>query len=420
MNGDAQAAISRPSAAMDAALLRELLEQPDRLRYRTLDLMIGGVARAVIVLMLFIFLFVVREALPVIFGGMSNAKSGRAVTPEAAVGMPLPALAAYLGQPETKLAALDTSAIRMLAELKAEELVATGGAGANPDLTINTLGWNKLLLPFGWHGHSEADFIWQPKSEVPKFNIVPLLFGSLKITGAALLLAVPLAVAAALYVSQLAPAVLRETVKPAIEILAGFPTVVLGFFGLMVVATIFQDAFGCAYRLNAAVAGFMVCLAIVPVIFTISEDALSAVPSSHRECAMAMGATKWHAAAHLVLPAALPGIAGAVMLGFGRAIGETMIALLVSGMAAVTGWSLFDSARPIAATIGAELADSVVGGDHYRILFLIGTILFAICFATNCAGDLIIHRLKETIHGRTSPEWLGGSGPRSRGEGGLP
>lgn len=417
MNQAAPGAILRPSAAMDVVLLRELLEQPDRLRFRTLDLIIGTVAQAVIVLMLFIFLFVARESLPVIFGAMSNAKSGQALSPTEAVRLPLPALASYLGQPEKKLAALDASAIRMLVELRTDELAAGGGAAANPDLALNTLRWDKLVLPFHWHGYDDAGFIWQPRSEVPKFNIVPLLVGSLKISITALVLAVPLAVAAALYVSQLAPGVLRETIKPAIEILAGFPTVVLGFFGLMVVATIFQGAFGYAYRLNSLVAGSMVCLAIVPIIFTISEDALSAVPAIHRESAVAMGATRWHAATHIVLPAALPGIAGAVMLGFGRAIGETMIALLVSGMAAVMGWSLFDSARPIPATIGAELAESVAGGDHYRILFLIGTLLFAICFATNCGGGIIIGRLKESIHGRTAAAAIG-AGDRGAAEGG--
>jgi len=216
----------------------------------------------------------------------------------------------------------------------------------------------------------------------------------------ALLFSVPLALAAAIYVSQLASPSWKEWLKPAIELLSGVPSVVLGFFALIVMATFLQGTFGYESRLNAFVAGIALGLAVIPVVFSIAEDALTSVPRSYTQAALALGASKWQAAWQVVLPAAAPGVFAAVVLGFGRAIGETMIVLMASGNATIVSWSLFDSTRSITATIAAELAEAVFGGHHYRMLFLIGAMLFVVTFLTNLAGDLIMHRLKDRLEGR--------------------
>jgi len=138
---------------------------------------------------------------------------------------------------------------------------------------------------------------------------------------------------------------------------------------------------------------------VIPVIFTISEDALSTVPSGYGQAALALGAAPWQVAWQIVLPAALPGVFAACVLGFGRAIGETMIVLMASGNASIMSGSIFDSCRTITATIAAELAEVVFGGNHYRILFLLGALLFAVTFVTNLVGDVVVHRLKRKLEG---------------------
>lgn len=210
----------------------------------------------------------------------------------------------------------------------------------------------------------------------------------------------PLALAAAIYVSQLAPAWAKEWLKPAIELLAGIPSVVLGFFALIVMATVLQKVFGYESRLNAFVAGIALGLAIIPVVFSIAEDALTSVPRSYTQAALALGSSRWQAAWKIVLPAAIPGVFAAVVLGFGRAIGETMIVLMASGNASIVSGSFFDSTRTMTATIAAELAETVTGGHHYRILFLIGALLFIVTFAANFAGDMVMHRLKRKLEGK--------------------
>ncbi len=174
----------------------------------------------------------------------------------------------------------------------------------------------------------------------------------------------------------------------------------LGFFALIVLASFLQSVFGCQSRLNAFVAGIALGLAIIPVIFSIAEDALTSVPRSYLQAALAVGSTKWQAAWQIVLPAAVPGVFAAIVLGFGRAVGETMVVLMASGNASILSWSLFDSTRTITATIAAELAETVIGGHHYRILFMIGVLLFVVTFLSNLAGDLVMHRLKAKLEGK--------------------
>lgn len=248
-----------------------------------------------------------------------------------------------------------------------------------------------------WPGYDAPDHIWQPVSDIPKYGLWPLLVGTIKVTLVAMLFAVPLGVGAALYLSQYARPRTREIVKPVIELLAGIPSVVLGFFALMVMASWMQDTFGLESRLNAVVAGLALSFAIIPVIFTISEEAFGAVPRSYVEASVALGAARWQTILRVVLPAASPGIAAGVALGLGRAVGETMIVLMASGNAAILSAALSESVRTLSATIAAELAEVVFGGAHYTVLFYLGTLLFVVTFAVNFAGDWIIGRMKRRL-----------------------
>jgi phosphate transport system permease protein len=258
---------------------------------------------------------------------------------------------------------------------------------------------DKMFLPQVVRKGRPPAFVWQPVSGVPKVSMIPLFIGTLKTTLVSMAVAVPVGVAGALYAAEFAPRRLRELLKPVIELLAGIPSVVLGFFALMVLATFMQETFGLTTRLNAVVAGLGLALAIVPVIFTVSEDALTAVPRSYREASLALGATPWETAWKVVLPAAAPGILAACVLGFGRAIGETMIVLMASGNAAIVSWNLADSARSMSATIAAEMGEVVVGSPHYSLLFFIGVELFLFTFLLNMVASTWTKRVLKRLTG---------------------
>lgn len=355
------------------------------------------VSLSAIVMVFLIFLFVLREALPVLLGQMNSASVQRVIPVEEMGKLTPGQLQSYLGLTSKQFAEMDADTKKTLMEIKIENAKA---ASQDKDAAVNTTSWRYLLEPYQWTGYDKPSYIWQPVSEVPKYNIVPLLIGSLKATVVALLFSVPLALGAAIYVSQLTSPRKRELLKPAIELLAGIPSVVLGFFALIVMATVLQRIFGYPSRLNAFVAGIALGLAIVPVVFSIAEDAMTSVPRSYTQAALALGSSKWEAAWQIVLPAAIPGVFAAVMLGFGRAIGETMIVLMASGNASIVSWNILDSTRTMTATIAAELAESVFGGHHYSILFLLGVILFVVTFASNLAAQLVIGRLKRRLEGR--------------------
>ena len=354
------------------------------------------VSLSAIVMVFLIFVFITREALPVILGQMNGSLAQKVIPLGDLDKIPPRQLAEYLGLTPAKLAQTDRETVKLLKEVKAEAALEVPD---DKDIGVNTLSWRYLLEPHQWTGYQRPVYIWQPVSPVPKFNIIPLLIGSMKVTLVALLFGVPLALAAAIYVSQLARPRVKEVLKPAIELLAGIPSVVLGFFALIVLASFLQGLFGYQSRLNAFVAGIALALAVIPVVFSIAEDALTSVPRSYTQAALALGSSRWQAAWQVVLPAALPGVFAAVVLGFGRAIGETMVVLMASGNASIMSWSLFDSTRSITATIAAELAETVFGGQHFRVLFMIGAVLFAITFVSNLAGDLVIHRLKHKLEG---------------------
>ena len=247
-----------------------------------------------------------------------------------------------------------------------------------------------------------AEYMWQPVGDVPKYSMIPLFVGTLKVTLVAMAISVPVGIAAALYVAEFAGNRVREVVKPVIELLAGIPSVVVGFFALMVLATLLQDAFGFDYRLNAVVAGLGLAIAVVPLIFTVAEDALTAVPRSYREASLSLGATRWETAWKVVLPAATPGVLAAVVLRFGRSIDETMIVLMASGNAAITSWSFGDSLRSLPATIAAEMGEVVFGGGHYAVLFFIGVELFIFTFVLNGVAAALVRALVKRASGRTA------------------
>ena len=259
----------------------------------------------------------------------------------------------------------------------------------------------KLFLPQITRQGRPPAFLWQPVGTIAKYSMIPLFVGTLKVTLVAMAIAAPVGIAAAVFTSEFAPRRLREVLKPTIELLAGIPSVVLGFFALMVLATGLQAVFGFPYRLNAIVAGIGLALTVVPVVFTVSEDALAAVPRSYREASLALGATRWETAFRVVLPAAAPGVLAAVVLGFGRSIGETMIVLMASGNAAITSWSLGESVRTLPATIAAEMGEVVFGGAHYSVLFFIGIELFLFTFVLNTLAALFVQRLVRRMSGAT-------------------
>jgi len=242
---------------------------------------------------------------------------------------------------------------------------------------------------------------WQPVSSKPKYGLVPLVVGSLKVTTVAVLVSAPIAILAALFTAAFAPRWAKELLKPAIEILAGIPSVVIGFFALIAMATFMQDLFGFEYRLNAFIGGLALSLAVIPIIYTITEDSLSRVPTVMTEASLALGASKWQTATFVVLPAASPGIFAGILLGIGRAFGETMIVLMATGNASILSGNLFEPVRTMSATIGAEMGEVVFGDTHYTVLFFIGAVLFLFTFTLNAIAELFIRqRLMKRFEGR--------------------
>jgi phosphate transport system permease protein len=260
----------------------------------------------------------------------------------------------------------------------------------------------KMVFKQEFYEGRDPKWSWQPNSEVPKYSILPLFIGSLKAALVAMLVAIPLGVGAAIFSAEFASRRWREFIKPAIEMLAGIPSVVLGFFALIVLATFMQDLFGFMFRLNATSAGVALGLAVIPIIFTVAEDAMTSVPRSLRDAALALGANPWQVSLTVVLPAALPGIAAGIVLGFGRAVGETMVVLMASGNAAIISSSFNDSIRTISASIASELAEVVFGSAHYSVLFFLGTLLFIVTFLINLGGEMVVTRVKERLQGRLS------------------
>ncbi|HOE22673.1 MAG TPA: phosphate ABC transporter permease subunit PstC [Smithellaceae bacterium] len=247
---------------------------------------------------------------------------------------------------------------------------------------------------------SVKDFLfgkeWYPTYDPPSFGIFPLVVGSLIVTLIATLIAVPLGVMAAIYISEIAPQRIKEILKSVIELLAGLPSVVLGFFGMVIVAPWLQETFDLPTGLNIINASVILAIMAIPTISSISEDALYAVPREFKEASYALGATKFETIAQVIVPAALSGISTAVMLGMARAVGETMVVLMVAGGAAAIPESLFDPVRPMPASIAAEMGETPYGSAHYQALFAIGMVLFFLTLAFNLIADYVSHKFRQT------------------------
>ena len=379
---------------------------------------IAAVSFASLACIVLIFVFVFREASPILHGGKSlvapavraSAEGKPAGEPGASAsygeepaqaGTAAPGASETYGEEPAKAEAAEPAPSETYGETpattdgpkSASSTDSGAAAAAAPAAAAATppppapaakpsgegLEWWRLLL---------RD--WQPTSSDPKYGILPLAVGSLKVALIAILIAGPVGILAALFTSTFAPKWAKELMKPVIEILAGIPSVVVGFFSLVVLATIIQNLFGLEYRLNVLLGGIAMSLSVIPIIYTLSEDAIAAVPKSYTEGSLALGATVWETNLKVILPAAVPGIFAAILLGVGRAFGETMIVLMATGNAALLSPSLTEPVRTISASIGAEMAEVVFGDPHYTVLFFLGTLLFLFSFVLNAIAEVFI------------------------------
>lgn len=252
-------------------------------------------------------------------------------------------------------------------------------------------------LPIFFHTPPWEFFLgtkWYPVSEPPTFGIMPFFVSTLMVTLVATAIAVPVGIGCAAYLAEVAPSRVRESVKPIVEILAGIPSVVMGFIGLMLLSPVVQSLFNLNTGLCGLTAGIMLSLMSLPIIISVSEDALRAVPDDFRQAAYALGATKWQTIQHVCIPAALSGITAAVMLGVGRAIGETMTVLMVAGGALAVPNSPTDPMTPMTSAIASGIGNAIKGGLQYQALFAIGLILFITTLAVNLIADRVLERQK--------------------------
>jgi phosphate transport system permease protein len=236
---------------------------------------------------------------------------------------------------------------------------------------------------------------WYPISDPPKLGILPLILGSLLVTAGAIALAVPLGIASAFYIADIAPPKVRDVLKSCIEVLSAIPSVVLGFIGIVTLVPLIKKLFGIPTGLTALTGSIMLAFMALPTIISISEDAINSVPKEYKSGAIALGATHWQTLHRVVIHGAMPGIIAASMLGIGRVFGETMAVMMVTGNAAVIPKSLLQPVRTLTATIAAEMGEAVRGSEHYFALFAIGLVLFVISFAINVTADLFLHRGKK-------------------------
>jgi phosphate transport system permease protein len=233
---------------------------------------------------------------------------------------------------------------------------------------------------------------WYPISEPPQFGILPLIMGSIFVTFGAIVIAVPLGIAVAVYIAEVAPIKYRDILKSAIELLAAIPSVVLGFLGIITLAPFLKNLFHLPSGLTAMAGSIMLAFMALPTIVSIIEDSIVTIPRNYKEGSLALGATHWQTIYRVTLPAASSGILAAVMLGIGRVIGETMAVLMITGNAAVMPVTMLQPVRTLTATIAAEMGETVTGSSHYYSLFAIGIILFIISFIINILADWFLHK----------------------------
>jgi phosphate ABC transporter, permease protein PstC len=280
------------------------------------------------------------------------------------------------------------------------------------ELLIRLCGISAIVFVFGifffvfregsgflFHGFNIREFFlspeWYPSSQSHvRYGALALIAGTASVTVLAMSIAVPFGIGAAVFVSEFCGQRMRETLKIVIELLAAIPSVVWGFIGLTVMNPVIISLFHTPIGLNVLNGGLVLALMSVPIIVSIGEDALKAVPDSYREAALALGVTRWQMVYRVLLPAAKNGLLAAVLLGVGRAVGETMAVLMATGHAVKIPTSLMDSVRTLTATIAAELGESAAHSNHYQVLFIIGILLFSITFVINLTADLVVRGVR--------------------------
>ncbi|MCS7232725.1 MAG: phosphate ABC transporter permease subunit PstC [Synergistetes bacterium] len=276
-----------------------------------------------------------------------------------------------------------------------EEKVAKGIVFVSALLTIiATLGIVVMLFEEGMPLFREVSPLkfflgkqWYPTYIPPAFGILPIIVGTIVITLGALIVGIPLGLGAAIYMAFFARPKVRETLKPILEVLACIPSVIYGFFGMVVLGPFIKNLFDLPLGLNAFTASIVLGIMIIPLVASVAEDSMSMVPHELLEASYALGATKWRTVTHVVIPTAWSGILSSIFLGMGRAIGETMTVLMVAGGAAKIPKSIFDPVRTMTATIAAEMGEAPFGSLHYHALFAIGMILFIITVLLNFIAD---------------------------------
>jgi len=245
---------------------------------------------------------------------------------------------------------------------------------------------------------------WTPTAMEPAYGIFPLIVGTIFVTFGAMVFAVPLSLGCAIYISEIASPRVKSILKPATELLAGIPSVVYGFFGLIVLTTLIREVFNLPTGETWLAGSILLGIMALPTIISVSEDAISSVPHEFREGSLAVGATRWETISRVIVPAALSGIAAAIILGIGRAIGETMAVLMVTGNAAILPdpiWNVLSPIRTLTGTLGIEMGEVAVGSDHYHALFGVAVVLLIITLIVNLSAVRILNYLNE---GRTAPK----------------
>ena len=260
---------------------------------------------------------------------------------------------------------------------------------------ITVEGFDFIVGPMDFKEFFTSEYWFPSDEDDPEYGILALIAGTASVTGLAMLVAIPFALGAAIYIGEFATGRKREFLKVMVELLAAIPSVVWGFIGLSIMNPLIIDVFDVPVGLNVLNAGIILGLMAAPIMASIAEDALKAVPDSYREAAEAMGATRWQVIYKVVLPAARNGLLGAVLLGVGRGFGETMAVLMATGHSVNIPHSVFDSVRALTATIAAELGETAQGSDHYGALFTIGIFLFIITFLINLTADLVVRGVRK-------------------------
>lgn len=239
--------------------------------------------------------------------------------------------------------------------------------------------------------------VWNPASpQNPSYGILPLLYGSLLVTSLALAIAVPIGIASAIYISYVASKNEREILKPLIELLAGIPSVIYGFFALVILSTILQNLLGLEFRLNAFNGGLIIAVMALPTITSISEDAITFVPKNYYEAALALGSSKWESIIRVIVPSAKSGILASIMLGFGRAIGETMAVIMATGNSPQILFNIFAPIQTLTSPPALEMGEVAFGSMHYHALFALCLVLFLITFVVNFLSGFITSKLDKT------------------------